>query len=339
MKRTFDQNIQGYHPIISPKALMEKLPLGRGRKTVLAARQEIERILRGESGRKLLVVGPCSIHDPEAALEYARRLKAVADKCDKLLIVMRAYFEKPRTTVGWKGFVNDPHHNGTFEMEEGLTEARRLLVQLDQMGMPAATEALDPITVQYFADLIAWAAIGARTTESQTHREMASGLSMPVGFKNTTDGNIDAAVNAIRAAQAPHTFLGMDENGRISIVSTRGNAYGHIILRGGDKPNYDRESVAAVGAKLKAGGMPAGIMIDCSHGNTAKDYTRQPLVLRDVVEQMRDNPAIIGMMLESHLHPGSQPITADLKYGVSITDACIGWETTEELLLEMQSGI
>jgi 3-deoxy-7-phosphoheptulonate synthase len=251
---------------------------------------------------------------------------------------MRAYFEKPRTTVGWKGFINDPHHNGTFEMEEGLTQARKLLVQLDQMGMPAATEALDPITVQYFADLIAWAAIGARTTESQTHREMASGLSMPVGFKNTTDGNIDAAVNAIRASQVAHTFLGMDENGRTSIVSTTGNAYGHIILRGGDKPNYDRDSVAGAVAKLTTANIPARIMIDCSHGNSAKDYTRQALVFRNVVEQMRENSAIIGMMIESHLHQGCQPITSELKYGVSITDPCIGWDTTEELLLEMQHG-
>jgi len=249
---------------------------------------------------------------------------------------MRTYFEKPRTTVGWKGFINDPRHNGTFEMEEGLTQARRLLVQLGEMGMPAATEALDPITIQYFADLIAWAAVGARTAESQTHREMASGLSMPVGFKNTTDGNIDAAVNAVRASRVPHTFLGMDENGRTSIVTTTGNACGHIILRGGDKPNYDRDSVARAVAKLIAASMPARIMLDCSHGNSAKDYTLQPLVFRNVVEQIRENNAIIGMMLESHLHQGSQPITAELKYGVSITDPCIGWDTTEELLLEMQ---
>ncbi len=339
MERTFDQHIQGYHPIITPKELMSKLPTGRGRKTVLDARHEIERILDGRSDRKLLVVGPCSIHDTGAALEYARRLKAVADRCDKLLIVMRAYFEKPRTSVGWKGFINDPHHNGTFEMEAGLTQARALLVELAQMGMPTATEALDPITIQYFADLLAWSAIGARTTESQTHREMASGLSMPVGFKNTTDGNIDAAVNAIRASKAPHTFLGMDKNGRTAIVSTTGNARGHIILRGGDKPNYDSDSVAAVVAKLTAAGMPARIMIDCSHGNSAKDYRRQPVVFRDVAGQMRENGAIIGMMVESHLHEGSQAISPELKYGVSITDACIGWETTEELLLEMQAGI
>jgi 3-deoxy-7-phosphoheptulonate synthase len=344
MERIYDQHIRGYHPIISPKELNSNLPLGAGQKTVLNARHEIQQILEGKSSKQLIVVGPCSIHDPEAALEYATRLKAVADKCDKLLIVMRAYFEKPRTTVGWKGFVNDPHLNGTFEMEEGLTRARKLLVQLDQMGMPAGTEALDPITIQYFADLIAWAAIGARTTESQTHREMASGLSMPVGFKNTTDGNIDAAINAIKASQVPHTFLGMDEDGRTAIVSTTGNAHGHIILRGGDKPNYDRDSVAQAAAKLTKAGLPARIMIDCSHGNTNKDYRRQPIVFRDVIEQLRDSGnipsesgSIMGMMVESHLHEGNQPITADLKHGVSITDACINWEATEELLLEMQA--
>jgi 3-deoxy-7-phosphoheptulonate synthase len=338
MERIFDQHIKGYHPIISPRELFARIPLGQGSTTVMRARHEIQAILEGRSGKKLLVVGPCSIHDPEAALDYARRLKGAADRCPHLLILMRAYFEKPRTTVGWKGFINDPHHNGTFEMEEGLTQARKLLVELDQMGLPAATEALDPITIQYFADLIAWAAIGARTTESQTHREMASGLSMPVGFKNTTDGNIDAAINAIRASRVPHTFLGMDPDGRTCIVSTTGNAYGHVILRGGDKPNYDRASVAAAVAKLDKAGLPKRIMIDCSHGNTAKDYTRQPAVFRDVAEQMQDNPAIIGMMLESHIHEGNQPIGAELKYGVSITDPCINWETTEELLLELEGA-
>jgi 3-deoxy-7-phosphoheptulonate synthase len=338
MERIFDQHIKGYHPIISPRELFARIPLGQGSTTVMRARHEIREILEGRSGKKLLVVGPCSIHDPEAALDYARRLKGAADRCPHLLILMRAYFEKPRTTVGWKGFINDPHHNGTFEMEEGLTQARKLLVELDQMGLPAATEALDPITIQYFADLIAWAAIGARTTESQTHREMASGLSMPVGFKNTTDGNIDAAINAIRASRVPHTFLGMDPDGRTCIVSTTGNAYGHVILRGGDKPNYDRASVAAAVAKLDKAGLPKRIMIDCSHGNTAKDYTRQPAVFRDVLEQMQDNPAIIGMMLESHIHEGNQPIGAELKYGVSITDPCINWETTEELLLELEGA-
>src|SRR6202158_5643904 len=231
MERTFDQHIKGYHPIISPKELMGKLPLGRGRKTVLDARHEIEQILDGESNKKLVVVGPCSIHDSEAALEYARRLKAVADRSDKLLIVMRAYLEKPRTTIGWKGFINDPRHNGTFEMEEGLTQARKLLVQLDQMGIPAATEALDPITIQYFADLIAWAAIGARTTESQTHREMASGLSMPVGFKNTTEGNLQVAINAIQSARRPHSFLGITQDGVSAVIRTSGNPDTHIVLR------------------------------------------------------------------------------------------------------------
>lgn len=338
MERIYDQHIKGYHPIISPKELTSRLPLGQGSKTVMEARQEIQQILAGKSNKKLMVVGPCSIHDPEAALEYARRLKKVADKCDKLLIVMRAYFEKPRTTVGWKGFINDPHHNGTFEMEEGLTQARKLLVDLDQMGLPAGTEALDPITIQYFADLIAWAAIGARTTESQTHREMASGLSMPVGYKNTTDGNIDAAINAIKASRVPHTFLGMDEDGRTSIVSTSGNPHGHIILRGGEKPNYDRESVAKSVEKLAKAGLPAKIMIDCSHGNTNKDYRRQPIVFRDVVEQMRESDAIMGMMVESNLFEGNQSISENMQYGVSITDACINWESTEELLLEMQEA-
>ncbi|MEO5926223.1 MAG: 3-deoxy-7-phosphoheptulonate synthase [Bryobacteraceae bacterium] len=338
MERTYDNHIKGYHPITSPKALTSAFPLGQGQQTVLDARHQIQQILEGKSKKKLMVVGPCSIHDPGAALEYAVRLKAVADKCDKLLIVMRAYFEKPRTTVGWKGFINDPHRNDTFEMEAGLTQARKLLVDLDHMGMPAGTEALDPITIQYFADLIAWAAIGARTTESQTHREMASGLSMPVGFKNTTDGNVDAAINAIKASRVPHTFLGMDEDGRTSIVTTTGNAFGHVILRGGETPNFDRDSVAKAAAKLTKGGLPAKIMVDCSHGNSAKDYRRQPAVFRDVVEQMAEGDTIMGMMVESHLHEGNQSITPNLKYGVSITDACINWETTEELLLEMQAA-
>ena len=337
MERIYDQHIKGYHQITTPKELIGRLPLGQGSKTVMAARHEIQQILSGKSDRKLIVVGPCSIHDPEAALDYARRLKKVADQCPKLLIVMRAYFEKPRTTVGWKGFINDPHHNGTFEMEEGLTQARKLLVELDQMGLPAGTEALDPITIQYFADLIAWSAIGARTTESQTHREMASGLSMPVGFKNTTDGNIDAAINAIKASRVAHTFLGIDEDGRTAIVSTSGNPWGHIILRGGEKPNYEREHVAAAAAKLAKAGLGTRLMVDCSHGNTNKDYRRQPIVFRDVVEQMRDSDNIMGMMVESNLDEGNQAISDTMKYGVSITDACINWAQTEELLLEMQS--
>src|SRR5579863_2630615 len=286
MERTFDQHIKGYHPIISPKELMGKLPLGRGRKTVLDARHEIEQILDGESNKKLLVVGPCSIHDPKAALEYARRLKAVADRCDKLLIVMRVYLEKPRTTVGWKGFINDPHHNGTFEMEEGLTQARKLLVQFDQMGMPAATEALDPITIQYFADLIAWAAIGARTTESQTHREMASGLSMPVGFKNTTEGNLQIAVNAIESARRPHSFLGITQDGVTAIVRTSGNPDTHVVLRGGKTPNFDEGSVEECVRLLRKAGLEPRVLVDCSHAQTAKDFTKQPDVLRALVGQI-----------------------------------------------------
>ena len=339
MERIYDQHIKGYHPIISPRELTGRLPLGQGSQTVMSARHEIQQILAGNSDRKLIVVGPCSIHDPEAALDYARRLKKVADQCPKLLIVMRAYFEKPRTTVGWKGFINDPHHNGTFEMEEGLTQARKLLVELDRMGLPAGTEALDPITIQYFADLIAWAAIGARTTESQTHREMASGLSMPVGFKNTTDGNIDAAINAIKASRVAHTFLGMDQDGRTSIVSTTGNPYGHIILRGGDKPNYDRQSVQEAIAKLTKTSLPTGIMIDCSHANSNKDPALQPLVMENVTNQILEgNRSIVGLMIESHLCWGAQKIPsnlADLQYGVSVTDACIDWQTTENAVLAM----
>ena len=339
MEQVYDQHIRGYHAIIPPRELASNIPLGRGRETVLAARHEIREILEGKSAKKLLVVGPCSIHDPAAALDYAARLKAVASKCDQVVLVMRAYFEKPRTTIGWKGFINDPRHNGTFEIEEGLTQARRLLVQLEEAGIPAGTEALDPITIQYFADLIAWSAIGARTTESQPHREMASGLSMPVGFKNTTDGNVDAAVNAIKAAQVPHTFLGIDQEGRTSIVLTAGNPHGHVILRGGDKTNYDRESVAIASTRLAKAGLPGRLMIDCSHGNSGKDAARQPVVFRDVLGQMLENESIMGMMVESNIHAGTQPIGENMRYGVSITDACIGWETTEELILEMQDTL
>jgi 3-deoxy-7-phosphoheptulonate synthase len=339
-EKLFDQNVDAYHLILTPEQLKRAYALSpRGEETIAGARQEIRDILDGRSSRKLYTVGPCSIHSIDEALEYARRLKLLAQQVrDDILVVMRAYMEKPRTTVGWKGLINDPYLNGTFDVEAGLAKARRLLVDLAEMGVPTATEALDPITYQYLSDLTAWASIGARTTESQTHRQMASGISAPVGFKNNTQGNIDVAVNAMRSAMTPHRFLGIDEDGRVAMVTTRGNPYGHVILRGGEEPNYDAASVDAAVQKLKGSGLRTKVVIDCSHGNSRKEYRNQPIAFRDVLSQMiAGNEHIAGLMLESNLEEGSQPITNDpsaLKHGVSITDACIGWAQTEELVLE-----
>lgn len=326
--------------LISPGQLKAALPLTPElEKQILADRASIKNILDFRDRRKFVVVGPCSIHDVDAAMEYAHRLKALADRVgDRLLLIMRVYFEKPRTTVGWKGLINDPHLDDSFNVQEGLHRGRQLLLDITRLGLPTATEALDPIVPQYIGDLISWAAIGARTTESQTHREMASGLSMPVGFKNGTDGSIKVALNALQSALQPHNFLGINQQGQVSVFQTKGNPYGHIILRGGEgQPNYDPFSVAQVEAALKQADMPPRIVIDCSHGNSNKDYRLQPVVLESAVQQIvAGNNSIVGMMLESHLHEGGQSIPSDLsqlRYGVSVTDKCLGWETTEEILL------
>ena len=325
--------------LTTPLELKKELPLSdEGRQNVLDFRQELGRIIAGQDKRYLVVCGPCSIHDIEAAKEYALKLKALHDKyADTFMIVMRVYFEKPRTTVGWKGLINDPNLDGSFDVEKGLRKARKLLIWLAELGLPAGTEMLDPITPQYLGELFCWSAIGARTTESQTHREMASGISMPVGFKNGTDGNINVAVNALRSVSSKHHFLGINRQGAVALIKTKGNAHGHIILRGGKTPNYDSVDIALLEERLREEEMNARLVVDCSHGNSQKDYRRQPLVFKNVVEQIvHGNESIVGMMLESHLGSGNQKMTnADaLKYGVSITDGCIDWATTEALLEE-----
>lgn len=335
----FDANIENSHVLLTPKEVKTKLPLTKAAEnTVLQSREALEQILDFQDRRKFIVVGPCSIHDPKAALEYSEKLKTLAEKVkDKLLLIMRVYFEKPRTTVGWKGLINDPEMDDSFQVEKGLLLARSLLLQIAELGLPAATEALDPIIPQYISELIAWSAIGARTTESQTHREMASGLSMPVGFKNGTDGNIQVALNALQSARTPHNFLGINQEGQVSVFQTRGNAYGHVILRGGNQPNFDAANVQLVEEKLKAAKLPPRIVIDCSHGNTNKDYKLQSSVLENVIQQIVDgNTSIVGMMLESNLYEGNQSVNCqkeELKYGVSVTDKCINWEETERIIL------
>jgi 3-deoxy-7-phosphoheptulonate synthase len=312
----------------------------RSNATVLAGRERVAAIVRGEDRRLLAIVGPCSIHDPDAALEYAQRLAAVRSRvAGRIELIMRVYFEKPRTSTGWKGLVNDPHLDGSQDIEAGLRLARRLLLEISAAGLPAATEFLDPIVPQYTADLISWAAIGARTTESQTHREMASGLSMPVGFKNATDGGLQVAVDAMRASMSAHSFLGIDPDGFTSIVRTQGNPHVHLVLRGGAaRPNYDPGSVADAEQRLAAAGVPRAIVVDCSHANSGREPARQEEVWRSVLAQRAGSAsAIAGVMLESHLHEGSQPFprpVAELRRGVSITDPCVGWETTERLLEE-----
>lgn len=333
---THDNNVESFLPIITPFEIRERIPMNnQSLESVMRGRSFVQRILNREDSRKLMIVGPCSIHDAEAAIEYAHRLADLASEVqDKLLIIMRTYFEKPRTHVGWKGYINDPFLDSTFNMNEGLLRGRRLLCEITALGLPVATEALDPILPQYLSELISWTAIGARTTESQLHREMASGLSAAVGFKNNTDGNVMVAVNAMKSAKSPHHFLGIDEHGKNAIVSTRGNAYCHIILRGGsDGPNYDETNIAQVEAILAQNVLPRNIVIDCSHDNSQKDYRRQPIVLDDCLKQIeKGNESIIGFMMESNLFEGSQPLGKNLKYGVSITDGCINFEDTKKII-------
>jgi 3-deoxy-7-phosphoheptulonate synthase len=341
VKPTQQIHVKGTTPLISPRDLLEQIPMTEAaNRTVVQGRDELIRVLSGEDPRVLAVVGPCSIHDEKAALEYAEKLQRLSEKVKStLLIIMRVYFEKPRTIIGWKGLINDPGLDGSFDIETGLRRARNLLLRIGEMGLPAATEMLEPITPQYVADLVTWAAIGARTTESQTHRQMASGLSMPVGYKNGTDGNLEIAIQAMQAAQHAHSFLGIDQDGRTCVIHTTGNPYGHVILRGGRSgPNYDAANVKSAADALIAAKLPPYLMIDCSHANSDKDYTKQATVWRDAVAQRAaGNRYIAGLMLESHLFPGNQKLTADLaklQYGVSITDGCISWDQTEELMLD-----
>jgi len=339
-------NIISCTRLITPRELKEQLPISEAaRQSVIRGRDTIKQILDREDKRLFIVVGPCSIHDPEAAIVYGKRLRELSDRVSgTMLLVMRVYFEKPRSTVGWKGLINDPHLNGSFEIEEGLHIARRLLLDLAELGLPLATEALDPISPQYIQDLISWSAIGARTTESQTHREMSSGLSCAVGFKNGTDGSLAVAINALKSVVHPHNFLGIDPDGHVSTVSTAGNRYGHIVLRGGNgKPNYDSVNMAICEQELQKAGVCPYIVVDCSHENSNKDPALQPLVAENVTNQILEgNDSIIGLMIESNINAGNQPIPenlADLKYGVSITDGCIDWETTEATILEMHNAL
>ena len=334
-----DVNVASTKPLISPVGLVEELPLTPDvEAVVLEGRRQIQAVLRGEDPRFLVITGPCSVHDESSCLEYAERLKSLQDELgDRILLVMRVYFEKPRTTVGWKGMIYDPYLDDSFDIDEGLRRARRLLLKVGEMGIYTATEFLDPIVPQYLSGLISWAAIGARTTESQTHRQMASGLSMPVGFKNGTDGDAQIAVDAMISAQSPHAFLGIDHFGQTCIVHTNGNPYGHLVLRGGRSgPNFGEEAIAAAQEQLNNAGVPSQLLVDCSHGNSNKDHTLQNVALHSIIDQRTaGNADIIGCMLESNLNPGSQSINGaldELEYGVSVTDACIGWDETEELL-------
>ena len=331
--------------LITPAELKQKLPLPQVlRGQIETHRREISDIIHKKDKRLLVVIGPCSVHDPLAALDYGKRLKALADELkDELYIVMRVYFEKPRTTVGWKGLINDPKIDGSFDVEHGLHIARELLLELAELGLPLATEALDPMTPQYMADLFSWSAIGARTTESQTHRELASGLSMAVGFKNGTDGSLATAINAMKAASMGHSFIGIHQNGQVNLLHTEGNPDGHVILRGGKVPNFAAEFVKECERELEKAGLESAIMIDCSHGNSNKDYRRQPAVAEEATNQIvNGNKSIIGLMIESHINAGNQSAeqpVSEMKYGVSITDACIDWETTDSLLRKVATAL
>lgn len=333
-----DIRIRSEKVMITPAELKAKLPISQSALDYIGeARETISNIIQRKDHRFLVICGPCSIHDIDAAKEYATRLKKLHDEySDSLYIVMRVYFEKPRTTVGWKGFINDPHLDGTFDIEQGLDQARELLCWLAELELPLATEALDPISPQYLAELFSWSAIGARTTESQTHREMASGLSMPVGFKNGTDGNLGTAINALKAAAESHSFMGINQQGQVALLVTQGNPDGHVILRGGKQPNYDSVSITLAEQDMTKAGLTPSLVVDCSHGNSNKDYSLQPLVTENVVRQIEEgNQSILGIMLESHLFAGNQSseqARSEMQYGVSITDACIDWDNTAELL-------
>jgi 3-deoxy-7-phosphoheptulonate synthase len=343
--KTRDLHVESLRPLVPPAILLEELPLGEaGSLTVSQARQEVTQILAGQDDRLIVIVGPCSIHDPAAGMEYAQRLRGLADElAADLRIVMRVYFEKPRTTVGWKGLINDPRLDGSYAINTGLRLARRFLLDLVELGMPSGCEFLDPISPQFTSDLVTWGAIGARTTESQVHRELASGLSMPVGFKNGTDGGVQIAIDALRAAAHPHCFLGVTEQGLGAIVTTRGNPDCHVILRGGQTgPNYDALSVQKTLAALRDARLPARLMVDTSHGNSEKDYRRQPLIAREVAAQVAQGEAgIIGLMMESFLVEGRQDLVDRhrLVYGQSITDACMSWETTVPALHDLADAV
>lgn len=344
--KTDDLNVLSQQPLITPQQLRRKLPLqGSALESVREARNTIKRIMNREDQRLFIVVGPCSIHDLDAALDYARRLKQLSAKVsDTLYLVMRVYFEKPRTTVGWKGLINDPFMDDSFDIEVGLQQGRKLLLDLLESGIPTATEALDPVCPQYLQDIIAWSAIGARTTESQTHREMASGLSSIVGFKNGTDGGLEVAINALQSVSAPHRFLGINHQGEVAVIRTRGNRFAHIVLRGGGgKINYESQAVKECESRLQEAGIDPKIMIDCSHANSNQDHSRQPIVMRHVANQIIEgNQSIIGLMVESNINEGNQPIAEnrhDLKYGVSVTDACVSFATTEKMLLDLRDKV
>jgi 3-deoxy-7-phosphoheptulonate synthase len=337
-----DLNIASNEALITPAQLKNELPITAATlKHVRASRQAVYDILDRKDPRLIVVVGPCSIHDTRAAMDYAQRLKVLANEVkESLFVIMRVYFEKPRTSIGWKGLINDPYLDDSFKIEEGLRIGRKLLLEISECGLPTATEALDPISPQYLQDIITWSAIGARTTESQTHRELSSGLSSPVGFKNGTDGGLIVAVNAMQSVSSPHRFLGVNSQGQVSVVTTKGNAYAHVVLRGGSSgPNFDSVHISKAERELAKGGVSTNIMVDCSHANSSKDPSIQPLVLKDITHQILEgNQSIIGVMLESNINHGNQSIPKDLsqlKYGVSVTDACMDWTTTEAAIKGM----
>ncbi len=343
MQKITNLRVQSFTKLISPHEIALEIPIpDKSSKTIANGRNDFINILNGKDKRFVVVTGPCSIHDPESAIEYAKKVKGAIDKYgDKLFIIMRVYFEKPRTTTGWKGLIDDPHLDKTYNVGTGIKIARKLLIDINKLGVPAGTEFLDPITAAYTGALVSWGAIGARTIESQTHRQMTSGLSAPVGFKNNSNGNLDVAINAMQFAKSSHNFLGIDDNGNCSIVETSKNSDTHIVLRGGGgKPNYHTEDIRKCEKKLKAKGFIPRIMVDCSHENSGKDFKKQKIVVEDIISQIKNgNKSIFGIMLESNLFEGNQKITDNLKYGVSITDACIGWEETEKLLRDLYENV